>query len=276
MKKTSALDNFPTWSAEYLRIKNMPSFDEYETLSCYDAYVRLSEDYRKFNELRRGATDRLAEAKTLDERFSKEFMTEEGGTACSNVVSYCDEALKISKSKGWLALSSENEKIKKVIEEIYARDLRCWSLVDKVNTASDYASYFKAMTGLIKDFGQFKQFTYLENLCIIEPGALGQSYKDDIRSRWGELQKFKYHFVGVIRLHPESPSRTAIYVLPGKVTARADLYTLCRSTAGDVTWQRIISKQGSRKFSEIPGVDYSNMQGVPLFVRSEHYVGEED
>ena len=276
MKKTSALDNFPTWSAEYLRIKNMPSFDEYGTLSCYDAYVRLSEDYRKFNELRRGATDRLAEAKTLDERFSKEFMTEEGGTACSNVVSYCDEALKISKSKGWLALSSENEKIKKVIEEIYARDLRCWSLVDKVNTASDYASYFKAMTGLIKDFGQFKQFTYLENLCIIEPGALGQSYKDDIRSRWGELKKFKYHFVGVIRLHPESPSRTAIYVLPGKVTARADLYTLWRSTTGDVTWQRIISKQSSRKFSEIPGVDYSNMQGVPLFVRSEHYVGEED
>lgn len=276
MKTTMALTKFSTWSAEYLRIKAMPGFDEYGKLPCYEAYVRLSEDFRKFDELRRGTVDKLAEAKRLGERFSKEFMTEEGGTACSNVVSYCDGALKVSKSKGWLALSGENEKIKKIIEEIYARDLRCWSLVDKVNKASDYASYLNAMTGLIKDFSQFKQFTHLENLCYVEPGVLEQSYKADALSRWGQLKDFKYHFVGVIRLHPESPSRTAIYVLPGKVTPQADLYTPWKSAAGEVSWQRIISKQGPRKFSKVPGVDYSNMQGIPLFVRSEHYVGEED
>lgn len=275
LKKPTALKDFPIWSSEYLKIKDMSGFDEYGKLPCHDDYLRLSEDVQAFEKLKLGTADKLVEARRLDEKFSKEFMTEEAGTACSNIMSYCEASLKVARSKGWCALSEENKLIMKIIENIYDRDLRYWSLVYKVNTATDYAEYFKARTELIRDIGHFDQFKHLVSLSIPTPGDLGQSYSAREYSRWGRLGNYKYYFIGMIRIHPESPSRTAIYVSPGTTTDNADLYTLWKSTSGEVSSMKIISKKGPRKFSEVTGVDYSNCQGMPLFVRAEHYLGKE-
>lgn len=276
LKKPTALKDYPTWSAEYIRIKDMPGFDEYGKLPCHSDYMRLSEDFKTFKELKQKSADELVEARRLDEQFSKEFITEAGGMACSNVMSSCVASIKTANLHGWPSLSGANEMIRKLVEKILARDLRCWSLVDKVNAASDYAGYLKARTELIKEFGHFDQFKHLGTFCDIEPDDLERVYTLGKNSWWGRPKSYKYHYVGLISLHPESPSDTKVYILPGATTHDACLYVLRKSSSGTISSTMFISKQGPSKLFKVPDVDYSNCQGMPLFVRSEHYVREED
>ena len=276
LKKPTALKDFLACSAEYLMIKDMPGFDEYGKLPCHRDYMRLSEDFKVFEELKQRSANKLIEARRLDEKFSREFITEEGGMACSNVMSCCMASIKTANLHGWPSLSGANEMIRKLVEKILARDLRCWALVDKVNASSDYAGYLKARTELIKEFGHFDQFKHLGTLCDIEPNDLDRVYKLGSNSWWGQPKSYKYHFVGLISLHPESPSNVNVYVLPGSTTHSADLYTLMKSSSGSVSSIRLISQQGPTKFYKVSGVDYSNYQGAPLFVRSEHFAGKED
>ena len=277
LKKSTAMKDFPSLSTAYFRIKDMPGFDEYGKLPCHEEYDRLSEAMRAFEELKQGVSEKSADAKRLDEKFSKEFMTVESGVECSNIVSYCEAALKVSKEKGWISLSDASQQTKDLIERINARDKRCWSLVDQLNGATDFPGYSKARTSLIKEFGRFKQLEHLNALCDIEPKDLNRAYKETSSSWLGRAKDYKYHFVGVIRLEPESPSNATVHIGPRKTTYSADLYVLEKSSAGDhVTARKFLSQQSPGMYYKVSGVDYSRIQGMPLFVRSEHYVGKED
>ena len=107
---------------------------------------------------------------------------------------------------------------------------------------------------------------------------MNRKYKVGGGSTSGGTKTYRYYFVGVIELTPEDPSRTLITVAKDKVKREAKIYALKKTySAGKamVSPECLITVGGAGKYYKVDGVDYSNRQGTPLFVRSEHYLGKE-
>lgn len=274
MKATSALKDFDSWVKEFNAISEMPGFDGYREMPCYVNYEILADDYRLFASLKDKTVANFAEARRLDEKFKSEFMTVDAGTECSNVVASCELVLSSAKSKSWPALAEASQRVVDLVDKINARDKRCWSLIDKLNEATDYASYLSANKKLVRDFGQFSQLRHMCGLCNLEPEDLKRSYKIMDQYTWGREKTYRYHYVGLVSLKPHDPTKTAIDVRPNTTTYSADLYALRKTPSGDISATKFVRQQGQGKFYKVTGVDDSGAQGMPLFVRSEHYTGK--
>lgn len=277
LRKTTAVKDFQSTLDAYNSIKNMAGFDAYCKYPCYREYVRLSDDIGVFGGLVKDTADKLVEVTNLDKKFSREFLTLEGASECSNIVVYCEATITTANEKHWVAIAEANGKIKKQVERIRERDARCWNLVNKMNDATSYVDYLSARTELTKSFGQFTQLKHLNGLCTVAPSDLERTYNNNKSSwfAWGEESAYKYHYVGVICVYPDEPTAARIRIRPGTIRDNSDIYALSKSSSGLVSAELIITQVERGKYYRVDGVDYSNRQGTPLFVRSEDYLGKE-
>lgn len=237
-----------------------------ELIASMDQYAAMKADVE----------EKKKEADALAEQFKREFMTVEAGTICSNLIIACDAGVvKANRLGGWADPIEAYNAVKKTVDGIQARDLRCWNLVDQLNGATTYEEYLLAKNALVKEYGTLTQLKHLANHGKLSVADAARYFKFPRRSYWGGDDKYRYHFVGVIRLAPEDTQSVCINVNnKAKVTNRADLYTLTPGRNSTVASEKLI-QQSDNKYYRVDGVNYTGCQGAPLFVRSEHFTGKE-
>ena len=200
-------------------------------------------------------------------------MTVEAGVTCSNLIAACKAGIEKAKRLGeWKAPLAAYAAIKQIVDGIQSRDVRCWNLVDELNGATTYTRYLGAKNALVKEYGDFAQLSHLASLGEVTSKDAESYFKSPRKSFWGGEDKYRYHFVGVVRLSPEEEQKVYINVNnKSQVTSRADLYTLLPGSGGGVS-SKLLVQQADNKYYKVDGVDYGGCQGAPLFVRSEHFI----
>lgn len=243
---------------------------------CPRRFEELSESMDQYAAMKADAEKKKKEADALAEQFKGEFMTVEAGTICSNLIVACDAGVaKANRLGGWVDPIDAYTAVKKTVDGIQARDLRCWNLVDRLNGATTYEDYLLAKNALVKEYGGLTQLKHLVNHGNLSVADVGGYFKSPRKSFWGGDNKYRYHFVGVVRLVPEDAQSICINVNNRKlVTSRADLYTLTPGRNLAVASELLI-QQRDNKYYGVYGVDYTGCQGAPLFVRSEHFTGRD-
>ena len=82
-------------------------------------------------------------------------------------------------------------------------------------------------------------------------------------------------------MSPEDPSKTLISVDKRGIGNEAEIYALkttrypCQGRTTLVP-ELLIRVGEAGKYYKVDGVDYSDRQGTPLFVKSEHYKGKDN
>ena len=233
----------------------------------------MSAAIEQFQAMKSDSDEKMREARRLDEQFKKEFMTVEAGVTCSNLITACKAGIEKAKRLGeWKAPLAAYAAIKQIVDGIQSRDVRCWNLVDELNGATTYTRYLGAKNALVKEYGDFAQLSHLASLGEVTSKDAESYFKSPRKSFWGGEDKYRYHFVGVVRLSPEEEQKVYINVNnKSQVTSRADLYTLLPGSGGGVS-SKLLVQQADNKYYKVDGVDYGGCQGAPLFVRSEHFI----
>jgi len=276
LRNEGASKMLPTIKTKFDTLAALDGFLDY-TKACKAHYETVRDSISLFVDLMRDVALKDSEADCLNRKFALEFLTVEGGAECSNLVFFCEG--QIAKAKGVVGLTdaiSAYETIRKKVKDLEDRDIRAWNLVDKLNETRDYAEYLRIRQELIRDFSGFAQLRSFARLNVLSLEDANAVHKVSTGSYWSSKKSVRYHFVGLIRLMPGEPKKVHIAIDNTKITASADLYCLTRygsSAYSSVTEKLLIQQSGRGKYYRMDNVNYDGYQGVPLFVKEEHYMG---
>ena len=262
--------------SQVAEMKVAVGFDKYSAENP-TTFIELDLSLSDLESFKDDIVKKKQDAEELAAQFKNEFMTIDAGNSCSNLLAACDEGIAKARQKGgWHDPIAGYQGVKRIIDGMQARDLACWNLIDKLNGSRTYADYLSAREDLLDKFGEYPQVKGLRNVGKVSVADSYKSFRSSQRSYWGGNNTYKFHFVGVIRLAPDNPASTYIDVNnKSKVTAKADLYTLLPGASSSVASKLLIQQVDGSKYYKVDNVDYTDRQGTPLFVKSEHYRGED-
>lgn len=272
-----AYDGLRGLNARFKEIESEKDFSSYSKV-CASQYEAVRSSLSLFEELMSGVTVKESAADRLKRKFSLEFLTEEAGVECSNLVAFCDKEIERAKRAGNLTDAVDAyEAIRKKITDLESRDARGWTLVNRLNNTRDYAEYIKVREELVRDYGGYAQLKQFKDLNVVSLEDALKTYKISTGSFWGTQKGVKYYFVGVIRLMPGEPKKVHVSIDNAKISPDANLIALIKNryaAYGSIQPKTLIQQSGRGKYYRVDNVNYELYQGVPLFVTDDQYTGE--
>lgn len=271
MKDVGAYATLSQLKSRLKGLSGQAGFPEY-MLRGQARYEAVNSSLNAFQELMEEAGGKESLADSLDKKYSRDFMTAEGMTECSNLVAFCDSAISRATSGQLADAVKAYKSIRGKAVQISARDLRARRLVEKVNTAGSYAEYLNSRDELIRNFGEYAQLKSFVELPLI---TLSDANKTHTIPTDNYLlpKRVRYHYVGVICLTPGEYGKVRVAVDKTKLAHYALLLALDKDARNAIRPRTLIEMMNEGRYYLMKSVrNYDLYQGVPLFVTDDEYV----
>ncbi len=274
LKGMKAIDDFDGVTNRFAAIGKMPGFEKYSGTPARSEYDALEGDVKLLRTVQSAYVGDLKRAEEIVGQTKTSLLMEDGRAVCSNLVAEC-ASFAVS-TANWPAWSMAFKRLKEQVDAVVAKDARCRGLIAKLNASRDYSEYLEARKTLLAEFGGLKQFRAFKNVYAVSPEQLAKEY--EMKTSWYRSnERYRFHFVGVIRLNLDNPASVYVDVAKSEISANANLYCFALSQNEKTTPFRFFYQSGIGRYYKAfdESFDYSCWQGAPLFVRTDQYKGRE-
>ena len=272
LKGMKAIDDFAGVANRFAAIGKMPGFEKYAATSARTEYAELADDVKLLRTVQSAYVGDMKRAEKIVGQTKSSLLMEDGRVVCSNLVAECASfAVATTNRPAW---SMAFKRLKDQVDAVVAKDARCRGLIAKLNATRSYSEYLEVRRALLSEFGGTEQLSMFKDMYVIPAEQLVKEYEK--KTPWYIAnERYRCHFVGVIRLNPDNPASVYVDVAKNDISENADLYCFALSQNGKATPFRFFYQSGIGRYYKAfdESFDYSCWQGAPLFVRTDQYEG---